>query len=173
MADDYLRIYLNDHLGGSIAGVNLAERIRDNNEGTPLGDSFATLAQEIEADREELQRLMDELDVPRNKVKQAGAYVIERLSQLKANGQLGGYSPLSRVVELEMMFLGVTGKREMWLALRDVFGPRLRDFDFDRLVERAESQRERIGEHRLAAAREALGSSSVVRSWNATTAASN
>jgi hypothetical protein len=173
VTDDYLRIYLNDHLGGATAGVNLAERIRDNNEGTPLGDEFASLVREIEEDRDELQRLMDALDISRNPIKQAGAYLVERLSQLKANGKITGYSPLSRLVELEMMFLGVTGKREMWRALREVFGPRLRDFDFDRLVERAERQRERIAEHRLAAAREAFGSSGIVESWNAAAAASS
>jgi hypothetical protein len=173
VADDHLHIYLNDHLAGSTAGLELAKRARKSNEGTPLGDSLATLAHEIEADRDELQRLMDELDVPRDHVKAAGGYIAEKLGRLKLNGQLTGYSPLSRVVEMEALFLGVTGKRELWIALRDVFGPRLRDFDFDRLIERSESQRDRLEEHRLAAIREALGSSSVVKSWNATAAASS
>ena len=159
MADDYLHIYLNDHLAGSTGGVELAERIRDNNEDNPLGEIMAALAKEIEEDRDELQRLMDELDVTRNAIKAAGAYLFEKLSQMKANGQLTGYSPLSRVLELEMLHMGITGKLQLWGALRAVFGPRLGDFDFERLIERAKSQRDRVEEQRLAGARQAFGES--------------
>jgi hypothetical protein len=173
MADDYLEIYLKDHLAGATGGLELAQRAAKNNGGTPLGDALATIAKEIEEDRDELERLMDELDVSRDAVKMAGAWISEKLARLKANGQLTGYSPLSRLIELEMLFLGVTGKRELWIALRELFGPRLRDFDFERLIERAESQRERLEEQRLAAAREAFGGTSVVRSWNATTASAS
>ena len=171
VADDYLHIYLNDHLAGSTAGLELVKRARKENEGTPLGDTLADLEREIDADRDELQRLMDELDVTRNPAKEAGAWLAEKAGRLKLNGQLTGYSPMSRLIELETLFLGVTGKRQLWIALRDVFGPRLRDFDFDRLIERAESQRDRIEQHRLAAAREAFGGTSVAKSWNATSAA--
>jgi hypothetical protein len=171
VADDYLHIYLNDHLAGSTTGLELVKRARKENEGTPLGDTLADLEREIDADRDELQRLMDELDVARNPAKEAGAWLAEKASRLKLNGQLTGYSPMSRLIELETLFLGVTGKRQLWIALRDVFGPRLRDFDFDRLIERAESQRDRIEQHRLAAAREAFGGTSVAKSWNATSAA--
>ena len=159
MAEDYLHIYLNDHLAGSTGGLELAERIAENNEDNRLGDLMAGIAKEIEEDRDELQRLMDGLDVTRNPVKAAGAYVLEKLSQMKANGQLVGYSPLSRVLELEMLHMGITGKLQLWGALREVFGPRLGEFDFERLIQRAESQRDRVEEHRLAAAREAFGES--------------
>src|SRR6266536_2626374 len=37
VAIDLLGIYLNDHLGGSIAGVEVAEKLRSKNEGTPFG----------------------------------------------------------------------------------------------------------------------------------------
>lgn len=173
MSQDHLPIYLNDHYAGSTTGVELAKRAAKNNEGTALGDSLAALAHEIEADRDELKRLMDELDVSRDQVKATAGYVAEKLGRLKLNGQLTGYSALSRLIELEGLLLGVSGKRGLWLALREVFGARLRDFDFDVLIARADSQRERLEEHRIAAAREALGSSSVVLSWNATAAASS
>ena len=159
MADDYLHIYLNDHLAGSTGGLELAERIQENNEDNPLGEVMAGIAKEIEEDRDELQRLMEALDVGRNPIKAAGAYVFEKISQMKANGQLIGYSPLSRVLELEMLHMGITGKLMLWGALREVLGPRLADFDFERLIQRAESQRDRVEEHRLAAAREAFGES--------------
>jgi hypothetical protein len=161
VADDYLHIYLNDHLAGSTGGLELAERIQKNNEDNPLGDFMAGIAKEIEEDRDELQRLMNELDVSRNPIKAAGAYLLERLSQMKANGQLTGYSPLSRVLELEMLHMGITGKLELWSALREIFGPRLAEFDFERLIERAERQRDGVEQKRLTAAREAFGESVV------------
>ena len=36
-ADKYLAIYFNDHLAGATTGVELAKRIRGENEGTELG----------------------------------------------------------------------------------------------------------------------------------------
>jgi hypothetical protein len=36
---------------------------------------------------------------------------------LKLNGQLRGYSPLSRLDELELLQIGVAGKRRLWRAL--------------------------------------------------------
>ena len=159
MADDYLHIYLNDHLAGSTGGLELARRVAESNEDNPLGESMAQMATEFEAERDELQRLMDELGVSRNPIKVAGAFLGEKLARLKANGQLVGYSPLSRVLELEMLHMGITGKLQLWGALREVFGPRLGDFDFERLIEQAKSQRDRVEEHRLAVAPQAFGES--------------
>jgi hypothetical protein len=159
VADDYLHVYLNDHLAGATAVVELAERAAKNNEGTELGDFLTGLAREIDLDRDELQRLMGELDVSRNAIKAAGAYLFEKLSQMKANGQITGYSPLSRVIELEMLHMGITGKVQLWGAMREVFGPALGDFDFERLLERAKQQRDGVEERRVAAAREAFGES--------------
>lgn len=170
---DYLAIYLNDHFAGATAGAELAKRLHASNEDTAFAGFLSDLARGIEEDREQLSRLMEELGVERDRIKAAGAYVVERLARLKANGQLTGYSPLSRVIEMEMLHIGITGKLEMWSAMRDVFGSRLETHDFDRLIERAETQRTELEERRLAAAREAFGESSVVRAWNANATATS
>ena len=65
---------------------------------------------------------MARLGVDEDRVKQAGARVVEKVGRLKLNGQLLGYSSLSRLVELEAMMLGVTGKRGLWLALNESYG---------------------------------------------------
>jgi hypothetical protein len=158
LGDRYLAIYLNDHLAGSTTGIELARRIRSENEGTPLGTFMAHLVGEIEADRRALEELMDRLDVAQDKVKIAGAWAGEKIGRLKLNGQLLGYSPLSRLVELEGLSLGVTGKLGLWRALlahadRDT---RLDRVELEHLAERAEEQREGLEAHRLAAAREAF-----------------
>jgi hypothetical protein len=154
----YLAIYLNDHLAGAMLGVELVRRVQRENEGTPLGDFLRKLGAEIVEDRGTLLRLMDDLGVARSTSKLLGAWAAEKLGRLKLNGQLTGYSPLSRLVELEGLSGGIEGKRLMWVALAQLAerDERLRDFDFPALEERARSQRERLEPHRVAAAADAL-----------------
>lgn len=153
----YLGIYLNDHLGGSTLGVQLARRIAGHNEGTEAGLVLAEVRDEIEADRETLERLMERLGVERSRIKPAGGWLLERLGRLKPNGHLLGDSPLGYVVELEALVTGVTGKMLLWRALeRSLGGEALPGFDFAALAERAASQRDRVEAQRLDAAARAL-----------------
>jgi len=152
-----LAIYLNDHLAGATTGVELARRLRASNEGdAEMAEPLARVCAEIEADRETLEELMRRLGIRRSVVKPAAAWLGEKLGRLKPNGQLHGYSPLSRLVELEILHIGITGKRRLWEALGHSLGKSVAGFDFDRLAERAAGQRETIGELHLKAAKRAL-----------------
>jgi hypothetical protein len=152
----FLPIYLNDHFAGSVLGVELARRARAGNEGSDLGRALAEICAEIEADQATLRRLMEHLGVAISRVKPAAAWLGERLGRLKLNGQLRGYSPLSRVVELEGLCGGINGKMQLWKAMERTFGATLPGFDFAALAERAESQLARLEAHRLDAAQEAF-----------------
>lgn len=154
----FLKIYLNDHLAGAIAGTQLAKRCLKNNEGTPLGDFLARLLEEIKEDRGELEKVMEALEVTQDGVKKAAAYAAEKAGRLKLNGQITGYSPLSRVVEVEGLLLGVTGKLGLWRALRDLSErePRVKVVDLDALIARAERQVAELENHRLQAAETAF-----------------
>ena len=152
MADRLLCIYLNDHLAGSVAGVELARRLRASNREDPdFGPPLAAICAEIEADRETLQSLMGTLGVRRDLAKPAAAWAGEKLGRLKLNGQLRGYSPLSRLVELEGLCLGVAGKLQLWRALERSLDS-VEGFDFEQLTERAGRQRETLEDLRLLAA---------------------
>jgi hypothetical protein len=151
-----LAIYLNDHLAGSTVGVELARRARGSNEGTPLGEFLTTLTVEIEEDRDTLGDVMEAVGAGRDRLKVTGAWAGEKLGRLKLNGSLLGYSPLSRVVELEGLRLGVEGKACLWRMLRELADPRLAGFDFDALIARAERQRDELELRRLEAGRLAL-----------------
>jgi hypothetical protein len=151
-----LGIYLNDHLAGSIVGVDLARRTRGSNEGTELGDFLALLTVEIEEDRDTLEEVMEAVGAGRDRLKIAGAWAGEKAGRLKLNGSLLSYSPLSRVVELEGLRLGVEGKACLWRMLRELADPRLSAFDFDALIARAERQRDELEQCRLEAGRLAL-----------------
>ena len=127
----YLAIYLNDHLAGAAGGLELARRLRASNGADPeMGEPLARLCAEIEADRETLTRLTERLGIRRDPVKPALARFAERLGRLKPNGHLRGYSPLSRVLELEILASGIGGKLQLWNALEQTFGSTLEGFDF-------------------------------------------
>jgi hypothetical protein len=154
-----LPIYLNDHLAGATIGVELARRTLRENEGTELGSFLHSLHAEIAEDRETLVRLMRRLGIRPSKPKLGAAWAAEKVGRLKLNGRVTGYSPLSRLLELEGLAAGIEGKQALWLALGEL---RDRDARFDEihladLAERARSQRARLEPHRLAAARDALG----------------
>jgi hypothetical protein len=151
----YLAIYLNDHLAGAAVGVGVAGRLRASNQGDPkLGQPLAGLAAEIEADRATLEGLMEHLGIRRRRIKPALASVGEKFGRLKPNGQLTGYSPLSRLLELELLLIGVTGKLQLWRTLERTLGTGLDGFDFDELAERAMRQRDTLdGLHAVAAKR--------------------
>jgi hypothetical protein len=157
MASRYLPIYLNDHLAGATLGLELARRAARENTGTEVAAFLDELATEIEQDREALLQLMQRLGVTPSRAKVAAAWTAEKLGRLKLNGQLRGYSPLSRLVELDGLATGIEGKRALWLALEEIHDPRLTETDLGALAERARSQRERLEPHRLAAARDSLG----------------
>jgi hypothetical protein len=158
VASRLLPIYLNDHLAGSTVGVELARRCQRENEGSELGSFLRGLLSEVLEDRSTLLRLMEQLSIPPSRSKTAAAWTAEKLGRLKLNGQIRGYSPLSRLVELEGLATGIEAKRSLWLALAHIRNSdrRLAEFDFDELAERARSQRERLEPHRLAAAATAL-----------------
>ena len=59
------------------------------------------------------------------------------------------------MVELEGLTIGVTGKLELWQSLKAT-GERIDGIDADRLIQRAESQRDRVADLRLQAVREAF-----------------
>jgi hypothetical protein len=159
-----LAIYLNDHHAGSVAGVELAKRTLNNNRGTEYEAFLARLLSDIQEDQSKLEGIMERSDIPRSPVKPGIAWASEKVGRLKLNGALTGYSPLSRLIELEGLRLGVEGKRCLWRSLRSARpeGASVTDEELDELIARADAQIEAIEEHRVKAAGVALGAASTV-----------
>ena len=160
MNRNLLGIYLNDHAAGAIAGREVVKRSLQNNPEGPLGTFLRSLLGDIEEDRQTLQRLMERLGVPMSPVKPTLAWAAEKVGRLKFNGRLVGYSPLSRLEELEFLSLGVEGKLLLWRCLESISSAkqRLAGFDFATLIKRAEVQREELERFRLEAAVDAFES---------------
>ena len=161
MADNEPRdSYLNDHLAGSAAAVELVERIRANNAGTALATLMDSIGADIEADRVTLQEVMERLGVPPSTPKQVAGKVLETLSRLRLNERVTGSPDVTRLMELETLSLGIEGKLALWRALNQVVTsrPELAAFDLPALMDRAVDQRARIEPYRLEAASTALAS---------------
>ena len=154
----YLPIYLNDHLMGSTTGVELVERIAGEHRGTELGAFAERLTQEIKADRDALLEIMASFGASKDQAKVAMGWITEKVGRLKPNGELREHSPLSPLVELEGLSLGIEGKRSLWLSLTavDAVAEQVGRERLAELVARAEDQRSRVEEHRLQAARQAF-----------------
>lgn len=158
MNEKLLRIYLQDHHAASTTGLELARRIRGANKGNEYGEAMAKIVDEIATDRKALESIMDELGFEADKIKDLSAWALEKAGRLKLNGQITGYSPLSRVVEFEGLMTGITGKIALWVALLQIAPeePRLDRARLERLRERGGAQRATLEELRQRAAREAF-----------------
>ena len=156
--DRFLEIYLADHLAAAAAGLALVRRAARSNTGTRTGDTLRRLTVEIDEDRRTLRRLVTDLGFSGSKPKEVVAWVAEKVGRLKLNGQLRGYSPLSRVLELEALSVGIAGKLALWETLERVPDPgrRLRAFELRHLIERARRQREEVEKLRLEAVHQAF-----------------
>jgi hypothetical protein len=149
-----LAIYLNDHLAGATVGIEVCGRAAAANRGNEFGAFLEHLRGEIEYDRGVLEDLMDRNGIAKDPVKRGVAWVAEKAGRFKLNGQITGYSPLSRHLELESLAIGVTGKLSLWQTLQELHEePEVADFDVERFIARAHEQLEGLEEHRRRAAR--------------------
>jgi hypothetical protein len=149
-----LGIYLNDHLAGATGGLELARRLARSQRGTWVGTEFEPLVAEIAEDRAALLDMMSALGVPVRRYKMYAGWVAEKVARLKPNGRLLSRSPLSTVVELETLKVGVLGKSAGWRTLRAVSerDNRLDPQRLDRLLHRADRHADQIEALRARAA---------------------
>ncbi|MER5917222.1 hypothetical protein ABT124_44540 [Streptomyces sp. NPDC001982] len=123
---------------------------------SPLAEALASIADEIAEDRESLLGVMRRLEVPTRRYTVWAAGAAEWLGRLKSNGRLFRRSPLTSVVELEFLRLGVEGKAAGWGTMRPLADAdeRLDEAELDELIERARRQKRVLEELRLRQAQE-------------------
>jgi hypothetical protein len=155
-----LRIYLSDHLAGLVGQLELARRSHRSNKGTRLGEYLQSLAGEFDEERKQLERLIERVGGTRAPYKQAAVWAAEKIGRLKLNGQITGYSPLSRVYEIEGLKLGIEANIAMWHSLSRSAGrfPALASIDYDGMIERSGSQLRELEGHHKEAVETAFGS---------------
>jgi hypothetical protein len=153
-----LATYLNDHLAGSMTAIELVEKSAAQNRGTRLGDFLAELLGAIDEDRAALEGIMERLGVEKGGVKATAGRMVEKVSRLRLHEKVTGDPDLSRVLELETLLMGVTGKLRLWQSLQASMAsdPRLAGVDLDALVRRAHDQLAALDDHHREAARRAF-----------------
>jgi hypothetical protein len=114
----------------------------------------------IQEDERALLLLLGRVGGTRHRAKEAAAALAERLGRLKLNGRLFGRSPLTPVLELEVMVLAIEGRRRLWLTMTQLARDSYPDWDIDdlrRRASRAATDAAAVDHIRAAAAGAALG----------------
>jgi hypothetical protein len=119
MQDRYLTIYLRDHYAMAQGGIDFFERVCRQNQGNIIGSRLEEIVDELKEESRVLKRVLDLLHVERSPLKTVGARIAQQAGRLKLNGELLGYSPLSRLLELEGCMAAVTTRRGLWMTLSD------------------------------------------------------
>ena len=158
MADEHIATYLNDHLAGSMAAVELLEHLETVHAGSGVGQEVAKLRAEIEADRQELRAIMGRLEVDESRARKASGWLGSKVTELKLRLDDRSGGDLHLFEALEVLSLGIEGKHGLWRALAAAAqdAPSLQVADYEHLAQRAVDQRGRVEAMRLEAARKAL-----------------
>jgi len=150
-----LQIYLNDHLAGSVAAMELIDNLISGHPQDRFGKFFRDLRNEIHADQEKLRNLIQKVGAKESAVRKAAAWLGEKFGRAK----LGDADDSAELLEaLEGLALGITGKRLLWRSLVTISAnfPELQGTDFHMLEERAQDQFSRVEDLRIQMVREAF-----------------
>jgi hypothetical protein len=146
-----LGLYLSDHLAGATAGLGRIERMAKDFTDTPVHAELAGLAGELGRERELLTGIIHDLGARQRPQRQAAAWLAEHTGRMKLNGRLLSRSPMTLVLESELMRAAVLAKVGGWQTLEEL-APQLglEQSTFARLIAEGRSQIEtldRVHEH--------------------------
>jgi hypothetical protein len=153
-----LERYLNYHLAGSVGAIRLIQHLSEAMDEPASRDYFVSLKAAVEEDQALLKQLVDGLGHVKGRPMLIAADITSRIGDLKLmwdgfeSGQLG------LLEGLEMLALGIQGKRLLWRALKEIscWYPEWGDVDFSHLEKRAVHQRDGVERWRIAAVSETL-----------------
>jgi hypothetical protein len=141
--------YLNDHLGGAQIAVQLLEAMRDQHDDEDFRQFAGALLPEVEADERTLRQMTEKVGSAPSAAKRAGGWILEKAARLKLGHT--GSTNFELFESLELLALGIHGKLCLWKALQAVSAAdaRLRAYDFESLIRRAQEQYGEVETRRL------------------------
>jgi hypothetical protein len=148
-AGAHLAVYLNDHLSSAAAALKMLDLLEANDD-DELRDFVVGLRQAISQDRDQLARLMASAGVDIAERPRRVGWTMEKAAELRLNAEDAAQGRLKTFELLELLALGLDGKRALWSLLRIVSTdvPSLRA-DYGRLSQRADDQRAAVETRRL------------------------
>ena len=144
--------YLNDHLAGAAAGIQLAERIAKGTSDERLEALLGRFVKEFREDSEVLERVMEAHGITKDRAKQAIALAGEWFARLKhVTPVIGsGSQTLVALEDVEVLSLGIEERALLLRSLQQVPSvTALEGVDLPTLEERARRQREELEPFRL------------------------
>jgi hypothetical protein len=154
----HLSRYLNDHLAGSTGLINLLQHLERTRRGKEMHWFLVTLRGDVVADRVSLEGVMERAQVKKHRHRRMTAWLIEKLTRLKLRADDKGDGALQFLEGLELVEVGIEGKRELWRALAATSErmPFLNGIEFGNLIQRADEQHDRVEALRVETAKAAL-----------------
>lgn len=159
--DHEINQYLNDHVGGSCGAILLIQHIADRMEQPRDQSYFLQLKELVQQDRILLQEMIDSIGKENSTVSKVAGKIAARVGSLKLMWE--GLKPgeLGIFEALELLCLGIQGKRLLWIAMQEVeeHFPEWEKYDFKILESEAVRQRDGVEQFRVTAARACLADS--------------
>lgn len=158
MSSQVLTTYLNDHLAGSVAALEMLDRLIEHASMADVRGALTRVRAEIAADQQTLERLLAQVGGEQSALRQVGGWIADKVGHLKLLVDDPLRETLQRLEALEMLALGILGKLSLWRAL-SIAQPqisRLNGIDFGRLAARANEQYAEVEALRLESARRIL-----------------
>ncbi|MCU1225186.1 MAG: hypothetical protein JWQ42_3279 [Edaphobacter sp.] len=155
-----LNTYLNDHLGGAQVAIQILEAMRDQHDNQRFREFAGVLLPEIQADDRTLRSIAEKIGSGPSAVKQIGGWLLEKVARLKLGHT--GSTDFEMFESLELLVLGIHGKLCLWKALQEAskLDSRLREYDFEELMSRAQQQYDKVESQRLDLAQTVLSPTS-------------
>jgi hypothetical protein len=164
--NENLTAYLNDHLAGSVAALELIDDLTNASEDASLKQFLTELKRDIVSDQKVLEQLIDSADEKQSVGRKAAAWLSEKAARAKFKIAGEDFGGLGLVQALEMLALGIRGKELLWrsfsqsgdTAPSDARPPEAWQgrIDLAKLQQRAREQQQRVEERRLEAAKAAF-----------------
>jgi hypothetical protein len=146
-----LPTYLCDHLAGANFALELLEDLKEQKIHGQTAALAEKLYAEVDEDRGELEGLVNDLGESKNLLKDAAGWVAQKASRFKLRLQ----EPIGIFEAVELLSLGVLGKRALWRALQRLDDDQipLGNEKLELLALRAEQQHALLEDLRLCLAR--------------------
>ena len=140
-----LQRYINDHLTGSLGAAVLTKDLMERQANGPDRKFFSDLAQDIERDREILKGLLFKAGLTDSSFPKLGTSRAPTLHAEMDASKIGTFDAL------EMLALGIQGKRLLWVVLSELIPwfPEWHPLDFRMLELEALRQRDGIEKLRV------------------------
>ncbi len=158
LAAKNLGTYFHDHLAGAMGALELLDHLIQHSKAANRRAKLATLKNEISKDHDVLVKIAQELGLEDSPMKKALGWLGEKAARLKFALSKDQPGSIGLVQALEVLSLGIAGKRGLWDALiaTKPMGLSKMKINLSKLVSRADTQRALVERWRIEAAREAF-----------------